>query len=185
MKKLILIRHSKTIFQPEVCNLQWRLSPEGVQMAETLARDPIIKTLNVIYCSDQTKALHTTILLAKDNYIPIKVIPELTEATSITKKFFENYEETVTNWYNNPGTRINEGETTEEALRRFSTAVEDIIMKESADQIGIVAHANVLSLFASQFEERTALELHNTIPMPSYAILDWESKLFIKKFSND
>lgn len=184
--QLVLIRHSKTTLEKDKSNLVWQLSPEGIALAEQLSQNPSIKNLEVLYSSDQTKALHTALLLAKDNYIPIRVEQSLTEATSITNGFFENYEKEMGNWHTDPTYRINNGETTEEALIRFSIIIDRLVARHTTiERLGIVSHANILSLFTSQYESRTSLEIHHAIRMPDYAIVDWDTKKLLKTFGND
>jgi broad specificity phosphatase PhoE len=185
--QLILVRHSKTLQEKSKSNLLWQLSSEGIQLADALSQNQLIKNIECLYTSDQTKALQTTLLLAKDNYIPIKIFPQLTEATSITNGYFENYESRVTQWHNTKEDRINNGETAKEALARFNETIKNIV--ESSQSIypciGIVSHANVLSLYTAQFEDRTSSEIHSHIRMPDIAVLDWDEHRLIKRFGYD
>jgi len=97
--KLVLIRHSKTILNKEVPNEQWILSEEGIRLAQELSYNSIIKECEVIYSSLQTKALETALLLGKNNYIPIRTEQSLTETTSVTNGFFENFEDEIIKWH--------------------------------------------------------------------------------------
>lgn len=185
MRKLVLIRHSKTIFEKEVPAVQWILSDAGQMSASNLAETDEVAKLDVIYCSDQTKALETAVLLARPHRHQIRVLHDLTELTSITKKYFDPYEETVHALYFGDIENINGGESIAEGLARFSAAI-NAIADETPDKdtVGVVAHANILSIFASQYDGRTAYELHEIIQMPDIAVLDWETKLFDKKFGD-
>ena len=140
-----------------------------------------IKDIEVLYSSLQTKALQTAIILAKDNQIPIKTNPDLTELTSITNGFIEDFEGEVKKLYSGEIENINNGETIQEAEIRFNKAIEDIVKIESHCQnIGIVAHGNVLSIFSSQFTDKPPFDIHQKMGMPDLAILVWETKKFIK-----
>ncbi|MBD3280100.1 hypothetical protein GF389_01070 [Candidatus Dojkabacteria bacterium] len=178
--KITFVRHSQTILQPEVPNPLWQLSDEGIQLSQELSKNGAIKDLDVIYSSLQTKALQTTLLLAKDNHIPIKTHSDLTELTSITIKFFSDYEEKVKALYTGEIDQINGGETIEEGKTRLNKAIEEIANTEEPENIGIVAHGNILSIFASQFVDKTAYEIHQQIQMPDYAIFDYDAKKFLK-----
>jgi broad specificity phosphatase PhoE len=182
--KLYLIRHSKTIRQPEVPNEQWVLSDEGVRLAEAFAKMPEMAALDIIYSSMQTKALQTAIEITKRYRHVMRAHLGLTELTSITAGYIEDYEGSVRALYRGDIDRINGGETIEEAKVRFNRTVEKIV-RAHADlgRIGIVAHGNVLSIFASQFEDRAPYAIHQTIQMPDLAILDWETKTFERKFA--
>lgn len=181
--RVIFIRHSKTVLDKIHSNLVWNLSDECIELANQLAKVEAIRNAEVLFTSDQTKAIHTTLLLAKNSFIPIRVVQELTETTSLTNGFFENYGARMHQWYTEQGHRINEGETREESLARFSTAVEKIVSSNPDKRtIGIVSHANVLSLYVGQFDTRGALGIHSTLKMPDYSILEWESKKLLKSF---
>jgi broad specificity phosphatase PhoE len=183
MKKLVLIRHSKTIFEKEIPAVQWILSDAGQEVAAELAEDPVIAGLEMIYCSDQTKALETAVILARPYRHQIKVLHDLTELTSITKKYFDPYVETVHALYSGEIENINGGESLAEGYARFSSAVDQIASECSdIDTVAVVAHANILSIYASHFEERSAFELHEAIQMPDVAVLDWQTKKFDTKF---
>ncbi len=183
--KLTLIRHSKTSPTADIPIPLWGLSKEGVKLAKKLSENKTIKEIEVIYSSLQTKALETALLLAKPNAIPIKTNPCLTEISSFTIKFFgsRKYEENVKNFYAGKSKRIAGGETHQEALERFSRAINKIINKEKnrgVKNIGIVSHGNILSFFSAQFCPYSPLEIHQLIKMPDVAILDWQDKKFIK-----
>lgn len=182
---LTLIRHSKTVLEKEVPNLLWKLSDEGISLAIELAQSEVINGVEIMYSSLQTKALQTTLLLAKDNHIPIKTHSDLTELTSITNKFIEDFETTVQSLYRGEVERVNDGESISEGQIRFNAAIEEIIETEQGkDNIGIVAHGNILSIFAAQYTDKSAYEIHKTLKMPDVAIFDWDTKKFIKFFGD-
>jgi len=181
---ITLIRHSKTKIEKNVSNLNWILSTEGVTLAKKFANRNEIKELDIIYSSNQNKAVETMVLLAKPNRTPLRTHENLTETTSVTNGFIgEKFEETMEKYLLGEIDEMNGGETTYEALERFNSAIYEIVSSNHGDKnIGIVAHGTVLSLFADQFDERSALDIHKTIKMPDVAVLDWEDKVFLKKF---
>jgi broad specificity phosphatase PhoE len=183
---ITLIRHSKTIIEAETHALNWVLSDKGVEFAEALSQNDEIKNVNILYSSLQNKALETAVIIAKPHRIPIRTDDRLTEVTSITNKFVADpveFERNVHDFQTGLIPRINGGETVKEALDRFNKAIEDIIKREEGKQnIGIVSHGNMLSLFSAQFINKTSYEIHKTIKMPAIAILDWDEKKFIKFF---
>lgn len=138
-----------------------------------------------MYSSLQTKALQTTVLLCKDNHIPIKTDKDLTELTSITNGFIEDYEDTMKRFYSGELERINGGETIIEGKARFNQAIERVVKSEGGKgNVGIVAHGNILAIFSSQFAEKSIYSIHNNIKMPDVAVLDWDSKSFIHFFGD-
>lgn len=185
--QLVLIKHSKTSIEADKPIPLWFLSSEGIKLAEKLSATDVIRSLDVIYSSLQTKALETAVILAKPNYIPLEVNSGLGEITSFTRKYLEEplYSKAVKDFYNGKTKRIAGGETGEEALNRFWHALEVIVKREknlSRTRVGIVSHGNILSYFASQFLDKEAKELHDKIAMPDYAIFDWQKKQFLNVF---
>ena len=175
--KLVLIRHSKTLLNKEMPTEQWILSEEGIKLAQKLATKAIIEKCEVIYSSLQTKALETALLIAKPNYIPIKTEQSLTETTSVTNGFFEDFENEISKWHKGEY-RINDGETKAESLERFKNAIDRVVAREShRNYVGIVAHGNVLSIFSEYYSDKPSYDIHKTLQMPDLAVLDtsdWE-----------
>jgi broad specificity phosphatase PhoE len=185
---LTFIRHSKTLFEPNVEAVRWVLSDKGVELATELSANSKITSLDIIYCSDQNKALETAVILAKPNRIAIRVEHDLTELTSITNKFIpddQSFESMVKDLHTGKVDRLNDGESIAEGLARFTACIEKIVALNSVcSNIGIVAHGNILSIFASVYEQRSSYEIHKVIQMPDIALFDWDKKEFISTFSN-
>src|SRR5258708_15956469 len=177
---LVLIRHSKTKRDPNVPITRWGLAEEGIEAAKKLSSNRNIQQLDLLYASLQTKALETAVILAKPNALPIKTNDGLTEITSYTNKFIPDitiYEQTLKDYYAGKTQRINGGETLQEALDRFNSAIESIV-KENKDKkrIGIVSHGHILTLFSSQFKELDLYSTHLQIKQPDIALFDWNKK---------
>lgn len=183
--KITLIRHSKTLVEPQKAIVLWGLSEEGIESAKALSNEQVIKDIQVLYASLQTKAIETAVLLSKPNAIPIRTNNDFTEITSFTNKFNskeEEYEKGVHDFYHDTLDRIAEGETHHEALVRFNSALETVVAEESSkgvNNIGIVSHGNILSYFTAQYADITPFALHDKIHMPDVAILDWDTKQFV------
>lgn len=185
MKKLVLIRHSKTLFESETPNPQWILSDEGQELAQKLASHELVKSLGVLYSSDQTKALETAVILARPHRLAIRVMHELTELTSISKKFFDNFEATVKDLHEGKIDRINDGESVAEVATRCNGAIEKIANETiGIETVGVVAHGNIFSIFAAQYEDRPSYDIHHSLRMPDIAVFDWSSKTFDVKFGD-
>lgn len=184
--KFVLIRHSKTDRNPVVPILQWGLSDSGIKLAQELSHNEIIKNLDVVYASFQTKALETAVLIAKPNAIAIKADDRLTEVTSFTGPFekdFDKYTQNVHDYYEGTIDRISGGETKAEAVARFTAALEDIAHKEAdKEHVGIITHGNILTLFTAQYREVDCYALHTQIKQPDVAVFDWNAKQFISFF---
>jgi broad specificity phosphatase PhoE len=173
--KILFIRHSETILDKVKSNLVWMLSEDGIKAAKELTNHPEILNCEKIYTSFQTKALETALILAKHNFIPIIPIKELTETTSVTNKYINNFTEEIEKWHGG-GYRINDGETKEESSARFNKVI-DMIVKENQDthQIGIVTHGDVLACFLANILGINSYELHKRLKMPDLIKFDRET----------
>lgn len=177
--KLVLIRHSNTKVEPDKYNPLWSLSEKGIENASRLANHSLLQNIEIIYTSNQLKALHTGIIIASKLGVFVKQSENLTELTSLTNDWKEDYNKFIDDIYTGKIDRHQNGESLQEATVRFTKEIEEIVASEGDKNIiGIVAHGNVLSLFASQYENRSALEIHHAIQMPDIAILDWKNKTF-------
>jgi broad specificity phosphatase PhoE len=180
--KFVFIRHSKTDRNPQVPIICWGLADQGIELAKELSQKDVIKDLDVVYASFQTKALETAVLLAKPNAIPIKADNGLTEVTSFTGPFeedFDLYTKNVHDYYNDDLDRIAGGETKAEALDRFNTTLESIAKAESdKDFVGIITHGNILTLFSALYKDVDCFALHTAIKQPDVAVFNWDEKKF-------
>lgn len=184
---LVLIRHSKSLVNPNIPITTWGLSRKGVALAEKLNGISQIKSLDVLYSSLQTKTLETAILATKNTGIPIKTDNRLTETTSFTNKFVgpEELEENSKKYYLDNQISFYGGETSQEALNRFTEAINDIVRVESANKnIGVVSHGNILASFSCQYNRQDPYKLVEKMKQPDIAILDWETKQFIVFFGD-
>jgi len=184
--EILFVRHSKTKVNPQIPIPQWGLSAEGIQLAQKLSAHNVIKALDVIYTSLQTKALETALVLAKPNAISIKTHDGLTEVTSFTQSYEEDvgkYKKNVKEYYGGTLDRINSGETKQEALDRFTRTLQTIVATErDKNSIGIVSHGNILTLFSALFKDIECYEFHTKIEQPDIAVFDWEKQTFSSFF---
>lgn len=181
LMNLVLIRHSKSLVNPNIPIPTWGLSQEGAILAEKLNKVVSIKTLGVIYSSLQTKALETAVLATKNFGIPIKTDTRLTEITSFTNKFDDltRLQRNTKDFYSGKLERINNGETAKEALTRFNAAINDIVeVEKDKNNIGIVSHGNILAYFSTQYSNKDKYQLVESIKQPDIAILNWNTKEF-------
>jgi broad specificity phosphatase PhoE len=183
---IVFIRHSISLVNSNIPIPTWGLSEEGVTLAKKLNELTQIKTLDVIYTSLQTKAIETAVLATKNTGIPIKTDNRLTETSSFTNKFvnLEQLEQNTKDYYLNPRRSINNGETVEEALNRFNTAISDITKLENKNNIGIVSHGNILASFSAQYVMQRAYELVKKIKQPDIAVFDCDTKKFVSFFGD-
>lgn len=181
--KFILIRHSKTKFDPNIPIPLWYLTDEGKEKALELFSSNNFPKTDLVYSSLQTKAIETAVILSKQQTIPVKTDENLTEISSFTNEVFTTgYEELVNDYYQGRIERLSGGETILEALERFEKTLNKISdIENDKENIAIVTHGNILAFLTSKYDKRkTARELHDFIQMPDYAIIDWTTKVLIQ-----
>jgi broad specificity phosphatase PhoE len=187
--QIVFIRHSKTNQTGDTPITEWGLSDEGIERANQLSTNSDIKKIQEIWTSLQTKAIETGLILAKPNAIPIKTHDGLTEITSFTMSYEPDetiYMQQNNAIYSGEIERINNGESFEEALKRFNNALEVIVkeaQREDLETIGVVTHGNMLASFISQYYKKMhPQEIQQSLKMPDYAVFDWDKKKFISNF---
>lgn len=181
--KFVLIRHSKTKFDPSISIPLWYLTDEGKERAQELFSNNDFPKVDLVYSSLQTKAVETALILAKSQTVPLKTDAELTEVSSFTREVFTNgYEEMVDSYYGGKVERLLGGETITEALERFEKTLDKINeIEKDKENIAIVTHGNILAFLTSKYDNtKTARELHDFIQMPDYSVIDWDIKKLIK-----
>lgn len=183
--KVTFIRHGKTLVEPEKPIVLWGLSDAGIEGMKELSNHSVIRDLDVIYSSLQTKAIETSLYLAKPNAIPMNTHSGLAEVSSFTDGPFttgKEYEDSIKDYYDGKIERIADGETIEEAITRFTSVVDEIVKFEEAagkTNVGIVTHGYILSFITAPFCNKTPYELHHIIAKPDIAIVDWQIKQFL------
>lgn len=183
--KIVFIRHSKSLVNPNIPITSWGLSEEGVELARKLNSIAQIKTIEVVYSSLQPKALETAVLATENLGIPVEKDNNLTESTSFTNKFvsLKELEENTRKYYAEKTLSINDGETFVQAQERFWKALQGIVKKEQdKESIGIVSHGNILAGFVSQITSEDPFEIVEKIAQPDVAVFDWNTKQFVSGF---
>jgi broad specificity phosphatase PhoE len=153
MPNLIFIRHSQSQLDPETPSRLWKLTEEGRRRCKLLAAHLIPYELDVIITSAEPKAIETGKLVAQRLGIPCRVMENLHEHERETAPFFDTQEEfleAITNLFAKPTKLVYGDETAIQAQKRFTAAVESVIAAYPQENIAIVTHGTVLSLFASQ-----------------------------------
>jgi len=184
--KIIFVRHSHTVIEPQKPNRLRKLSEKWIQKAIEISADKqTFPLLQKYYTSPQLKAIHTTALIASAFAAPISVHDWLDEITSITNKRIEDFDWTVKSFFERKIKRINGWETIEEAMSRFHIALEEIVKEakeEGYDIIAVVTHWTMLALFCECYSSCDVSIWHKRIQMPDFALFDRSKKTFISSF---
>ncbi len=170
MPNLVFIRHSQSQPDPTIPSSQWLLTAEGRRRCELLADLLIHYNLDIIVTSTGPKAIETGELTAQKLGIPCKIIKNLHEHKRETIPFFdtdEEFLEAVSSLFARPGELVLGEETGQEAQDRFAGAVESIMAAYPQENVAIVTHGTVLSLFASRYTGRAIQPFWQSLGMPA------------------
>ena len=181
---LYLIRHSAVAPDSDLPGPQWRLSKEGREAADALAREPFWDELHGIHTSNELKAVATAQRIAAPNALPIKIERDLREVEGRT--WVESgYADLVRDYL--AGDPPDGWESTAAARARMRACIDGIVERHTDANVGIVSHGIVLTLYLADvlsLDANAAIDLWKNIRFPDVAIFDPETKQFAREFGS-
>jgi broad specificity phosphatase PhoE len=169
-RKLVFIRHSQTRPEPGVAAREWQLTAEGRRRCVPLAAQLAAFNLNLIVTSTERKAVETGQLAAHKLGVPRMSADGLHEHKRETAPYFPTiteFQETIRALLTQPDERVFGEETGGQARDRFAKAVEGVLQSNSRQNIGIVTHGTVLSLFVSPLTGEEIFTFWQSLGMPA------------------
>jgi len=182
MKQLILIKHSLPEIVEEVPAREWELSEKGRVRAELLADRLRQYQPEVIISSTEIKARQTAEIIGVSLGITPHAIEGLHEHDRSHSPFYsrEKFQALVREFFDKPDMLVFGDETANQALVRFRDSM-DAIMESYADKkLVIVGHGTVISLFVSWLTGVDGYLLWKDFGLPSFVLLNMQSKLLLK-----
>jgi broad specificity phosphatase PhoE len=170
LRNLVFIRHSQSRPEAGVPAREWRLTAEGRRRCGPLALQLAPYNLDLVVTSKELKAIETGELTAQRLGIPCHVAENLHEHERQTAPYFgtkAEFIEAIKELFSNPAELVFGDETAIEALERFSGAVERVMEVYSRENIAIVTHGTVLSLFVSQLTGCAIIPFWQALEMPA------------------
>lgn len=176
MPKLILIKHALPIIIPEKPANTWLLSEEGQKATETLANAIKQYTPQHLFSSPEPKALETALTLTTSLKIPFKIVDDLHEHRRNNEPYDNDHAQFVAkvkNFFENPEKLVYGEETATQARARFHVGVLGAWRKHRNDDVAVVAHGTVISLFVAHvIPTINPFELWNCLKMPDAVVLE-------------
>jgi broad specificity phosphatase PhoE len=171
---LVLVKHSLPEIREGVPASLWHLSAEGVQRAHLLAPKIAGFRLQCIFSSQEPKAAETAQILADDLKLPCQTLPNLHEHIRPTSTNFRQaaFEADVEALFARPNELVFGGETADQAHERFREALAGIVEANLGQNLAIVSHGTVISLFVSRACGIDPFPLWKSLGLPSYLVLD-------------
>lgn len=174
MNKLILVRHSEPEIQPDKPASTWRLSKRGRTRAMKLAEE--LRGFNTasIWSSKEQKAIETAQILADALKIPVQTTDGLEEHHRSNVPFFPTrgeFEQAIQQFFRNPQQPVLGDETAQQALQRFTAAIDRIIATDTAGTAIIVTHGTVMTLYKASVSGVEPMRFWRSLETPSFVVL--------------
>ena len=173
MSKLVLVRHSK----PEVDLTQpaqeWRLGETGWRRAKLLAGRLNSFAPTVIWSSKETKAIETAGVIAGAFQVPVRVTHGLEEHHRSGTRYFPTqleFEGAVERFSAKPEQLVLGTETADQALKRFTTAINQAIALGDLQTI-VVTHGTIVTLYVAGKCGVSPMEFWKRLGLPSFVII--------------
>lgn len=170
MRKLILVKHSMPTLNDKVPSNEWVLSEVGKKNCIKLSKMLEKYEANSIFSSNEPKALETAKLVAGILNKDVKIESGLHEHERTNEKLLtsELFKVKMKEFFIKQDELVFGKETAIEAQKRFYNAVNELISKNQDDNIIIVAHGTVITLFVSMFNKINLYEVWNSLELPSF-----------------
>ena len=173
MAQLLLVKHALPDIQPDVPSRAWRLGEQGRVQSALLAETLRPYAPSVVITSDEPKAAETGRVVAEVLVLPYHSAPGLHEHDITDEPYFDNpadFEEAVKSLFDAPDQR-RFGERASEALRRFTEAVKAVLEPYPAENVVLVAHGRINTLFVAAHNEVEPFAFWKSWPLGTFAVL--------------
>ncbi|HEU0291385.1 MAG TPA: histidine phosphatase family protein [Anaerolineales bacterium] len=182
MKPLILVKHSLPEIVEAIPAREWTLSEKGRQRARKLAELLIPYQPGAIACSVEPKARETAAILADNLGLAMQLVQGLHEHDRRASPYHsrEDFQKLVQEFFEKPNMLVFGSETAAQSLARFREAVGSVLKSFEDKIIVIVAHGTVISLFVSWLTGCDGYTLWQKLGLPSFVLIDMESRELVK-----
>ncbi len=172
-RDLVLVKHALPVVEPERPPAQWQLGPEGETQALALA-----ERLNAFMplrmaTSPEPKALRTCQVIADALGVPMRVVENLREFDRPTLPWMpsDEHERVNAEIFATRDRPVLGRESAERALARFDGAVLAELAMGDSDNLVVVAHGTVISLFVGKYGGIDEFALWKRLKCPSLVVM--------------
>jgi len=181
-KYLILVKHSLPEILEDIPARGWHLSEEGRERARELAGKLIGYQPEIIVSSVEPKARETASILAENLGLEFFEVKNLHEhdRSGVPYHSKDEFQDLVRELFARPDELVFGNETANEALVRFRQAIDIVLNSYVRKSIVVVAHGTVISLYVAGLTGCSGFYLWKELGLPSFVVLDIQSKILIK-----
>lgn len=173
MSALVLVKHSAPQIVPDAPPATWRLSPEGVSRCGPLAERLRPFRPRSIVSSVEPKAAGTAALVAERLGLAVDLVAGLHEHDRRDTPFLGDaaFAAAVRTMFARPNELVLGRETAAEAGTRFAAALEPVLADRPDEDVIVVAHGTVISLFVAARTRVDGYGLWTRLGLPSFVVL--------------
>lgn len=170
MRKLIIVRHSKSQLEANIPPGRWKLTDEGRRLCLPLAQKIQQHNPDVIITSSERKAQETGGIIANLLNLPCKTVNNLHELVRESGELLSKniFDEHVSNIFSNPDQHFYNLETAHEALTRFSSAVDNLLKSIPGKTPAIITHGMCMSLYYGKLSGKNSYQFWKNLGIPSF-----------------
>jgi broad specificity phosphatase PhoE len=171
---LVLVKHALPVVEPQRPPAEWCLGPEGAAQALTLA-ERLRRFLPLrLIASPEPKALGTCEVIAEALGSSMTVIDDLREFDRPAMRWMspDEHERANAELFLAKDRPVLGRESATDALARFEAAVQaDLGAGDDDENVVVVAHGTVISLFVGKHTAVDDFELWKRLACPSFVVM--------------
>ncbi len=177
ISQLLLVRHSLPEIEPQRPPATWHLSLEGRRRCKLLAGQIRRFQPDMIACSHEPKAMETAQILADELSISLFIYEGLHEHErgSMPRLTHEQFQAGIAKMFEYPDELVFGDETAIQALNRFQQALENLAIHFSRENLLVVSHDTVITLWAADRIQASHYEFWKRLEMPSCVVIAREA----------
>ena len=171
--RLVLVRHSNPEIEPDQPASEWRLNEVGRRRAELLADRLRGFSPDTVWSSREPKAVETAEIVAAAFGVPVRTADGLEEHHRRGVPYFPTrgeFESAVEQLFCNRDQLVFGTETAEQALSRFTAAIDDVIDAGQQDTV-VVTHGTVMTLYVASVAGVRPMCFWRRLRLPSFVVL--------------
>jgi len=183
MAQLLLVKHALPEIKPDVPAKTWRLGERGRAQSALLAEALRSYRPGGVITSDEPKAAETGQVVADVLSLPCRAAPNLHENDRSGFPYFEDLDDleaALRTFFDRPDERVIGRESAHEARQRFVRAVKEALEPRPEQDVVIVAHGTVNTLFIAAHHSVVPFGLWKAwepggfavLSRPDFALLD-------------